>query len=397
MTYTTKSLSNTGFTLAANGDMLTIPAGGIIYNDNGQGIYAAYTGTVDNQGTISAGASGIVFDSGGWITNGAAGSIFAYDNAIFAGNSCVIRNFGLIASELSSVYVSNISTNVTLINTGYITSSSYNAYYGSNGIDTVINAGHMIGNLNLGGGNDFYDGRGGTVVGTIDGGLGNDILIGGSGADKFFDNSGSNWIVGGGGDDTVTIGNYGAANGTTTAWAGEANFGTDNSTNDTLVVNGQAATIFLGGVVYDAFAGSVAGWIWGFENATGTGSADSIIGTGGNNIINGGGGADWLVGGGGYDQFVFDNLGVNGAKISDYSHDVIDLHNIDANTTLTGDQAFSYHTTHTSNAAGEMVFTNYGSGGQIDLYVNADNVIDATIYVGYAAGNPAPTVSDFWL
>ena len=44
-----------------------------------------------------------------------------------------------------------------------------------------------------------------------------------------------------------------------------------------------------------------------------------------------------------------------------------------------------------------MVFTNYGSGGQIDLYVNADNTIDATIYVGYASGNPAPTVSDFWL
>ena len=77
-------------------------------------------------------------------------------------------------------------------------------------------------------------------------------------------------------------------------------------------------------------------WIWGFENATGTGSADSNHRhRSGNNIINGGGGADWLVGGGGYDQFVFDNLGVNGAKISGtYSHDVIDLHNIDANTTV---------------------------------------------------------------
>ena len=103
------------------------------------------------------------------------------------------------------------------------------------------------------------------------------------------------------------------------------------------------------------------------------------------------------MGGGGYDQFVFDVVNVNNSQIRDFSHDIIDLHNIDANTTVSGDQAFSYHTNHTSNAAGEMVFTNYGSGGQIDLYTNADNVIDATIYVGYASGNPAPTASDFWL
>ena len=98
-----------------------------------------------------------------------------------------------------------------MVNSGYIGSSSSYSYFGYSGVDTVINTGTMVGNVLLDAGNDFYDGRGGTVVGTINGGDGNDILIGGSGADKFcWITSGSNWIVGGGGDDTVTIGTLSA-------------------------------------------------------------------------------------------------------------------------------------------------------------------------------------------
>jgi RTX calcium-binding nonapeptide repeat (4 copies) len=396
MTTTVTSYSSTGFTFAASYDALYVLSGGAVYNTSGNGVFATNYAYVYDYGSIIGVGYGIRLDGGGRITITASGTVGGNIEGIDLSGSTDIFNAGSITGAYG-VYANTGNFNVNLNNTGTIVATGGYSYLGSSGVDRIVNSGVMSGDIFLDSGNDFYDGRGGTVIGTVYGSRGNDVLVGGSGEDKLYDYTGSNWIVGGGGDDTVTIGNYGASNGTTTAWAGEANFGTDNSTNDTLLVDGSGANIFLGGTVFNAASGAVAGWIWGFENATGTGYADSIVGTAGNNIINGGGGADWLVGGGGYDQFVFGALDTSGSTIADYSRDIIDLHNIDANTATASDDPFAYRTAHTNNTAAEMVFTNYSSGGKFDLYVNADNIIDATVYIAYAAGTTAPTASDFWL
>ena len=50
MTYTTKSSSNTGFTLAAAGDTLTVSGGGSVFNDTGNAVSSASYGTVNDFG-----------------------------------------------------------------------------------------------------------------------------------------------------------------------------------------------------------------------------------------------------------------------------------------------------------------------------------------------------------
>ena len=47
----------------------------------------------------------------------------------------------------------------------------------AHGNDKVFNAGRIVGDIDLGAGADFYLGRTGTVVGTVLGGDGNDLLI----------------------------------------------------------------------------------------------------------------------------------------------------------------------------------------------------------------------------
>jgi RTX calcium-binding nonapeptide repeat (4 copies) len=399
MTISVANFNTSGFTLAADGDTVITLTGGQVYNVgsygiNGTGHYGFAFNNGDWAGYYGIGIGNLSGNSG--VTNSIGAHITGYSVGAYIFGNTIINNGGSIDAIYGIYCNGGTPFDVTLYNYGNISGIGA-SYTGSYGVDTIINKGNMAGSIILASGNDFYDGRGGTVIGAVYGSNGNDVLVGGSGEDKLFDTYDSNWIVGGGGDDTVTIGNYGASNGTTTAWAGEANFGTDNSTNDTLLVEGSGASIFLGGTVFNAASGAVAGWIWGFENATGTFNADSIVGTAGNNILNGGGGADWLVGGGGYDQFVFAAGNTSGSTIADYSRDIIDLHNIDANTATASDDPFAYRTAHTNNTAAEMVFTNYGSGGKFDLYVNADNIIDATVYIAYAAGTTAPTASDFWL
>ncbi|HJT90418.1 MAG TPA: Ig-like domain-containing protein, partial [Mycobacterium sp.] len=94
----------------------------------------------------------------------------------------------------------------------------------------------------------------------------------------------------------------------------------------------------------------------GFENLTGssfddalTGSSSDnvLMGLAGNDVLVGGAGADVLTGGSGGDRFVFNEISdssPDGADvITDFVHgtDTIDLSAIDANTSSSGDQAFT--------------------------------------------------------
>ncbi len=68
-----------------------------------------------------------------------------------------------------------------LENSGFING----AIFLNNGNDALINTGTISGRSILGRGNDTYDGRGGHHTGTVEGGNGNDVLIGGTGAEAF--------------------------------------------------------------------------------------------------------------------------------------------------------------------------------------------------------------------
>jgi Ca2+-binding RTX toxin-like protein len=132
----------------------------------------------------------------------------------------------------------------------------------------------------------------------------------------------------------------------------------------------------------------------GIEAAIGTAYADALIGNAAGNVLRGGQGADWLVGGAGADRFVYQGYqdwfgqSYEGQDtIADFGDgDVIDIAAIDANWTLSGDQAFAFSTTRHSGVVGEAVVTNYGNGSVITLYFNEDNGVDMTLYVIHASG-----------
>ena len=177
----------------------------------------------------------------------------------------------------------------------------------------------------------------GTVRIAVNGGEGADSIIGGDGANE---------LAGGAGADTLN-----GANG-----ADRLNGGADND-----LVNGGGGADQLNG---------------------GSGS-DSLFGGGGRDTLDGGSGADTLTGGQGSDRFVFSGLqnAHDSSLITDLSHaDVIDLSGIDADTTQTGDQAFTL-VSHLDGHAGEAALVYDGSADvtYLELDTDGDGKADATI------------------
>jgi len=84
--------------------------------------------------------------------------------------------------------------------------SSTIAVAGSSGVDSVINDGTIVGNVDLGGGNDSFDGHAGTLTGAVYGFDGDDQLTGGSGSDTLDGGAGDDAIDGGAGADQMSGG-----------------------------------------------------------------------------------------------------------------------------------------------------------------------------------------------
>jgi Tol biopolymer transport system component len=130
---------------------------------------------------------------------------------------------------------------------------------------------------------------------------------------------------------------------------------------------------------------------------------DVIHGGAGDDTVIGGAGADVLYGGDGADRFVFlhksdSSLAPKGRDtIMDFSHaegDRIDLSAIDANTTLTGHQAFTFTAGGFTHSPGELIELVRPSGYLVEGDVNGDAKADLAIFV--QAGAPLVS-SDFIL
>ena len=129
----------------------------------------------------------------------------------------------------------------------------------------------------------------------------------------------------------------------------------------------------------------------GNDTITGGRGDDTLNGANGNDIVRGGAGIDSLTGGAGADTFVFgagdSPLFATGAydTIVDFKHaqlDKIDLHLIDANTTLANDQAFTFLGTGAfTHVAGQLDYTVVSGTAWLAGDVNGDGVADFQIKV----------------
>ena len=185
----------------------------------GSNATVSFTGSgssVRNDGLIdSAHGQAVIMDgTGGHLIN--HGTIRADDEAVsllnFAGT---VRNSGEITSASGvAITLTPFATATVnhLFNSGSI-SGMKTAIVGSGGIEFIVNRGEINGDVSLGGNNDIFDGRNGTVVGIVDGGDGNDLitggisddtLVGGTGKDILRGKAGSDVLQGGVGSDQLS-------------------------------------------------------------------------------------------------------------------------------------------------------------------------------------------------
>ncbi len=224
--------------------------------------------------------------------------------------------------------------------------------------------------LRGGQGNDLMDGSAGDDV--IEGNDGDDILVGRIGNDTLVGGTGQDQLRGGGGNDVLRGGDdndrlFGGSNDDTLFGGDGDDFMQGNQQDDHLF--GEAGSDRL-------FGGD------GFDFLFGGAANDTLLGGRGNDVLVGGLGSDILVGGAQNDVFQFDSVadsnpfqhdsinGMDGVGVA--GGDRIDLSNIDANTLIAGNQAFSF--------IGEQTDVSGLSFGAGVFWVRS--IFDATLLLG---------------
>jgi serralysin len=225
---------------------------------------------------------------------------------------------------------------------------------GGSGADTII--GNEVANVLIGNaGND-----------TLNGGLGADSMSGGTGNDFYYVDAGGDLVaelIGQGTDTVSSMISYTL---------------TDNVEN--LILTDGAA----------------AGTGNGLDNViTGNAAANQLSGLGGNDRLIGGDGTDRMTGGAGNDVFVGEiNAATVASKTGPISLDLIldfqsgadkiDLSGIDANSTLAGDQAFTWVNNASGNNAGDVWTKTFGNmnAAEKSLGIEIDGVDGASPFGG---------------
>jgi Ca2+-binding RTX toxin-like protein len=215
------------------------------------------------------------------------------------------------------------SAKLTVSNAGTITASGM-AIIGGKGGDRIENTGTIKSTatitgavaLDLGAGDDFYDGRDGTVIGIVKLGDNDDVAYGGDGNEIFSGGTGSNTIDGGGGNDTIIGGlGYSTING-----------GTGKDTIDyseaTASSGGTGVTVNLGST--SGYGNQFSDTLDSIENVIGSAHKDTIVGSGGENLLQGGASDDTLEGGFGSDT-IEGGAGINTARFTGSTVAIVDL------------------------------------------------------------------------
>jgi Ca2+-binding RTX toxin-like protein len=249
-----------------------------------------------NDGVIfgSQTAVDVPFDGGRIVNTGAiSGSDYGISGLLSGTERLSITNSGTISSDGWAISFSNLTgARTTIVNRGTIAGGDY-AIIGSPNIavDTVRNDGTITGRIWLGGGNDVYDGRGGTAS-EVSGGADDDLYI-------LSDTATSIWELANGGTDTVK-----------------------SSVNWTLGSDFENLTL----IGKDGLTGKGNGSA---NIIKGNAGSNMLYGLDGSDVLAGGKGDDFLYGGNHADTFVF-SKGSGHDAIMDLTNgtDTIDLRGV---------------------------------------------------------------------
>jgi Ca2+-binding RTX toxin-like protein len=296
-------------------DATVLNEGRVVAASQGNGIRvdgASSTGaTIVNLGVAkSLKAHGIsVEDSATLLNEGKA--IGADAGVHFSGTDSTAINSGLLRGDSGAYFSTATGEANTLVNSGRIVGNAGVAVHGGNGDETLVNTGEIVGDVSLGAGDDLFDGRGGTVDGTIALGYGNDRVMTGAGRQVINLEQDDDFASAGAGNDKLI-----GANGNDVLLGNRGRDRLDGSTGDDVLRGGRGKDHLLGG--------------------TGT------------DLISGGRGADKLQGGSDADVFKFGTHSGHD-RITDFTHGVdrMDLSALD----ISGIHQIKTHTTmHNGNA-----------------------------------------------
>jgi len=234
-------------------------------------------------------------------------------------------------------------------------------------------------------GDDTLVGAGGDDI--IMGGDGKDTILGGDGDDFLFGDEGSDTIIGGAGDDVIEAGA-----GDDHAFGGDGDdtfIATIGDGNDFLSGDAGSDTLNMSNISANAVVKLSANGI-GTASSSQSGtdlllSIENVITGSGDDLIYASDVANIMDGGDGSDTFVFGSVAsVRGDVIEGFfaGEDIIDLTAIDANTTVSGNQAFALiQGVHFSGTAAELLIREDTDADGRDLTliegdVNGDGVAD---------------------
>lgn len=370
------SLVNTGEIIGKTYSVYFGEGGNVIQNHG----LVTIAGIGTTYGMMLSGNGNVVTNTGVISTAGSATATalrFGY-----AGNT--LLNDGTISSSGYAITVDDGDAFTTdlFVNTGRIeTTGGGQAVIMASSSDVFVNDGTIVGTVQLGGGNDSFDGAGGRqLVGVISGGEGNDTISGGAGRDILLGDAGNDSIDGGAGDDVIRSGlgadvidggaglrdllDYvGSGPVNVNLGTGEA-FGSFAQGDDITGIEGLA-----GGNGADTLTGDAQDNLlngrFGNDLISGGAGNDQLLGEAGADTLIGGAGRDVLRGGAGVDADVFRFLAASdsGAPgqmrdwIYDFSKaqgDRVDLAAIDANAAVGGDQPFAFIGAAAFTAAGQV-------------------------------------------
>ncbi len=229
--------------------------------------------TVNNSGHIWGTTSG----DNDYIESG----IFMVDRDNDSMNSdFFINNSGIVSGHDYAIYAGEVAfytyyaSNTSVNNSGTLMGGGFGAVFLGLGEDTLVNSGHIIGDVFMGGDNDVFDGRLGMVDGDVLGGAGDDTYVVDSDALSLVENASE-------GLDTVeSFASFTLAN----------NF-------ENLVLRGSEDLNGFGNAADNTIAGNA-----GDNTLIGRGGVDTLNGDDGNDMMRGGAGEDVLNGGDGDDQ-----------------------------------------------------------------------------------------------
>jgi len=410
--------------LSLGGGGWDITISGLVYA-SGRAIFFATAGAgvptsnikIKAGGEVFGGNYGILANHATNITN--AGAISAKNNSYGISEpndgDFAIKNLktGVIEGGFAAINISGFGTH-TITNAGTIAVyNNFNAIVGGGGVEKVTNWGAIDGpggggSVALGDGSDIFTNfkkigsviKHGTVTGSIDLGAGDDVFNGGKHAEKVSDAAGTDTYKLGGGNDTFRA--------TSSAPSGDGadvvNGGSGFDTYNASALNNGFVVVNLDSVLHSgvdphsvklAAGGSIVGidTVSGFEKFIGTSGFDVFWGSSHADIFEGGaaqdtiiglGGADILTGGADGDSFLYTSLKDSGPTkatrdfISDFlfGDDLIDLQSLNTN----NDFHFLGNNVAFDGTNGAIIATD-GSDEKtvLRLDVNGDKIADFSI------------------